>query len=106
MALGSKWARPRATMELLLFLAGCAGGCGYALKCARPAYNKADPASPALRVVYLGTGGVIIARGSDVVLAAPLYSNPTAGELALQDFVSDHERIDAYLRVTRTNSRE
>jgi hypothetical protein len=97
MALGSRWARPRATIALLVLLAGGAGGCGYALQCARPAYGKADPASPALRVVYLGTGGVIVARGSDVLLTAPLYSNPTAGELALQDLASDHERIDAYL---------
>jgi hypothetical protein len=82
------------TVALALFLVG---GCAYSLKCTRSAYTVADPAAATLRVVYLGTGGLIIARGSDVVLTAPLYSNPTAGELAIQDFVSDHERIDAYL---------
>src|SRR5882672_9372053 len=86
--------RTASAVALALFLAG---GCAYSLKCARPAYTVADPTAPSLRVVYLGTGGLIIARGSDVVLAAPLYSNPTAAELAIQDFVSDHERIDAYL---------
>src|SRR5262249_39294622 len=60
--------------------------------------RTADPSSLLLRVVYLGSGGVILARGPDVVLTAPLYSNPTAGELAVQDLTSDHERIDAYLR--------
>lgn len=85
------------TIALILLQICGAGGCAYSLTCARPAYKKADLASPALRVVYLGSGGIILARGNDVVLTAPLYSNPTAGELAIQDFVSDHERIDAYL---------
>src|SRR5262249_42118553 len=79
-------------------LGAVAAGCGYSLTCTRPAYRTADPSSLLLRVVYLGSGGVILARGPDVVLTAPLYSNPTAGELAVQDLTSDHERIDAYLR--------
>ena len=40
----------------------------------------------AVNVRYLGVGGVLLSRGSDVVLTAPLYSNPS-----LVEFAADHQ---------------
>jgi hypothetical protein len=81
-------------VALAAVLAACGG---YSMKCLRPSYPTHPLVDGRVRVVYLGNGGVLIAHGRDVLVTAPLYSNPTMGELAAQDFVSDRERIDAYL---------
>ncbi|MEM7414415.1 MAG: hypothetical protein AAF389_02895 [Gemmatimonadota bacterium] len=38
---------------------------------------QADPGDGALRLTYLGTGGWIMEHGADMVLGAPLFSNPS-----------------------------
>lgn len=43
-------------------------------------------AADAVDVRYLGVGGVLLSRGSDVILTAPLYSNPS-----LVEFAADHQ---------------
>jgi L-ascorbate metabolism protein UlaG (beta-lactamase superfamily) len=40
-------------------------------------------AADAVDVRYLGVGGVLLAHGSDAILTAPLYSNPSLVEFAL-----------------------
>lgn len=52
----------------------------------------------AVQVTFLGVGGLIIRWQGAAVMAAPLYSNPTIGEIALSEIHSDHQRIDALMR--------
>lgn len=50
-------------------------------------------AADAVEVQYLGVGGLLISRGDDVVMTAPLYSNPS-----LLEFAFDHDiRSDPFL---------
>lgn len=92
----------RCTPWVLVAVALAGAGCSYERTCSRPSdyvpVNSAAPKRDFVRVAYLGSGGVLIARGHSVVLTAPLYSNPTVGEIAFQSFVSDQRLVDAYLR--------
>ncbi len=47
-----------------------------------------------LRLTYLGTGGWIFEHGDDVVLAAPLFSNPSFLRTGLGPIEADTLRID------------
>lgn len=69
--------------------------------CSIPMYKLGVKSCPTARVAsadkvvvqYLGVGGVLITHGDDVVLTAPLYSNPN-----LLEFLMDHEvRTDTAL---------
>lgn len=52
-------------------------------------------AADAVDVRYLGVGGVLLSRGSDVILTAPLYSNPSLAEFAMDHQIrSDPMVID------------
>ena len=51
-----------------------------------------------VQVVFLGVGGLIVRWQGAAVMAAPLYSNPTIGEIALSEIHPDRQRIDALLR--------
>lgn len=77
--------------------------CGLATltACSIPMYKLGIDACPTATVAstdkvvvqYLGVGGVLISHGPDVVLTAPLYSNPNVVE-----FLMDHEvRTDTAL---------
>ena len=56
------------------------------------------PDPDTVQVTFLGVGGLIIRWQGAAVMAAPLYSNPTIGEIALSEIHSDRQRIDALLR--------
>lgn len=71
--------------------------CGAALvqaACAAPIHKLKIAECPVVTtkagdfvdVRYLGVGGVLLSRGSDVILTAPLYSNPS-----LVEFAADHQ---------------
>ena len=51
-----------------------------------------------VQVTFLGVGGLIVRWQGAAVMAAPLYSNPTIGEIALSEIHSDRQRIDALMR--------
>jgi hypothetical protein len=50
-----------------------------------------------VRFVYLGSGGWIIERGDDQVLAAPLFSNPGLLRTGLRSIRSDTVLVDRYM---------
>jgi hypothetical protein len=56
------------------------------------------PDKDAVQVTFLGVGGLIIRWQGSAVMAAPLYSNPTIGEIALSEIHTDRQRIDALMR--------
>jgi hypothetical protein len=49
-------------------------------------------------VSFLGVGGLILRWQGQAIMTAPLYSNPTIGELALSEIHPDPQRIDGLLR--------
>ena len=65
----------------------------------------ATPTYDVIDVRFLGVAGFLLRRTTldadgektDAVLTAPLYSNPTIGELAVSDLASDQRLIDALL---------
>ena len=59
----------------------------------------------AVQVVFLGVGGLIVRWQGAAVMAAPLYSNPTIGEIALSEIHTDRQRIDALMRQDVTGVR-
>lgn len=89
-----------AACAVLLALSGCGG---FQLTCpVLPVLPQAAPAAAdAVEVRFLGVGGFLIRYGSggqwDTVLTAPLYSNPTFGEIATQPVNPDGRLIDALL---------
>ena len=50
-----------------------------------------------VRFVYLGSGGWIMERGEDQVLAAPLFSNPSLVRTGLLPIRSDTALVDRYM---------
>ncbi len=56
------------------------------------------PDKDAVQVTFLGVGGLIIRWQGSAVMAAPLYSNPTIGEIALSEIHTDRQRIDTLMR--------
>lgn len=53
-----------------------------------------DPAR--VQVRFLGVGGFVVRRGHDVVMTAPLYSNPREGDLVLGSIRPNPEILDRY----------
>lgn len=51
-----------------------------------------------VQVSFLGVGGVIIRWQGQAIMTAPLYSNPTVGEMALSEIHTDRQRVDGLLR--------
>jgi hypothetical protein len=51
-----------------------------------------------VQVTFLGVGGVIVRWQGAALLTAPLYSNPTVGEMALSEIHAYPQLIDALLR--------
>ncbi len=86
----------RPVVPLVALFAVVAAGCAYRRTCIRPE----DPTAPSREAVYvkfLGVGGFLIRLGDDAILTAPLYTNPTIGEIALQKVHPDHRLIEALL---------
>jgi hypothetical protein len=82
-------------MESPRRLLGAAWAAAFALAGCTARIHKLDvaecpavttTATDAVNVRYLGVGGVLLRRGSDVILTAPLYSNP-----GLVEFAADHQ---------------
>jgi hypothetical protein len=72
--------------------------CGVAPRTCTTLVPEPRPDRDAVQVTFLGVGGLIIRWQGAAVMAAPLYSNPTIGEIALSEIHADRQRIDALLR--------
>ena len=56
------------------------------------------PEDSALVVHYLGVSGFLLKHGDDVVLTAPMYSNPSLAEVALEHAIRpDSTQVDRFL---------
>ena len=84
------------TLVAVLPSIAVAGGCAYRRACVRQPEPE-PPAASAAYVKFLGVSGFLIRLGTDAILTAPLYTNPTMGEIALQQVHPDHRLIDALL---------
>jgi hypothetical protein len=63
-----------------------------------PTLPPPSPTQPTVSVEYLGVGGFLLRRGDDVILTAPLYSNPSLLEVGLDHAIRpDVELIDRLL---------
>jgi L-ascorbate metabolism protein UlaG (beta-lactamase superfamily) len=51
-----------------------------------------------VQVSFLGVGGLIIRWQGQAIMTAPLYSNPTVGEMALSEIHVDRQRIAELMR--------
>lgn len=80
-------------------LALIAPGCAHSLRADRcPTRTLADPSVPRVDIQYLGSGGYLIKRGTDVAMFAPVYSNPTAPEVFLgHEFRTEARLVDSLL---------
>jgi hypothetical protein len=78
----------------LLMLAGCSSPTltGVHLSLAYPA-DAPRPDVPSVELRYLGNGGWLIRRGSDVIATAPFASNPTGLAIYSTDVERIRERI-------------
>lgn len=83
----------RSILPLLvgLMVTGCAGRVGPGTT---GVVERGLGADPPVEFTYLGTGGWIIRRGADVVLAAPFFSNPSFLGVGLTAIESDTAAID------------
>jgi hypothetical protein len=86
-------------------LAVSLASCGVAPRTCTTLVPEPRPAPDAVQVTFLGVGGLIIRWQGAAVMAAPLYSNPTIGEIALSEIHSDRQRIDALMRQDVSNVR-
>lgn len=73
-------------------------GCAVAPKVCATLRKEFSASADSVQVVFLGVGGLLIRWQGVAVLTAPLYSNPTAGELALSTIHTDRQRVDELLR--------
>ena len=96
-------ARTRRLVALCAAALAAAAACGspprkicFTLPPAPPPVS--DLQTGRVQVTFLGVGGVIVRWQGAAVLTAPLYSNPTVGEMALSEIHADPQLIDALLR--------
>ena len=89
-------ARPRRAVAFLALFASAA--CAARPKACLTLVPEPPADKDTVQVTFLGVGGLIIRWQGAAVMAAPLYSNPTIGEIALSEIHSDHQRIDALMR--------
>lgn len=59
--------------------------------------DTAPPGADELHLVYLGTGGWILQHGDDMVLTAPLFTNPGLIRTGLLPIASNHETVDRFM---------
>ncbi len=55
------------------------------------------PGADQLRLTYLGVGGWILEHGDDMILAAPLFSNPSFVRTGLASITADTLEVDRYM---------
>jgi len=55
------------------------------------------PTGEPLEVRFLGVGGFSFRHGEDLVLTAPMYTNPSLLEVQFGDIAADPARVDAFL---------
>jgi len=79
-------------------LAVSVASCGVKPRTCTTLVTEPRPAADAVQVTFLGVGGLIIRWQGAAVMAAPLYSNPTIGEIAISEIHADRQRIDGLLR--------
>lgn len=85
-----------ALLAALLAASGTAPGCWRAVTPdVRGVVDVAPAGAEAVRLTYLGVGGWIFRRGADVVVAAPLFSNPSFVRTGLAGIRSDSAAVDA-----------
>ena len=77
---------------------GVAGASCVAPKTCPTLVPEPTPDKDAVQVTFLGVGGLIVRWQGAAVMAAPLYSNPTIGEIALSEIHPDRQRIEALMR--------
>lgn len=96
-ALGGIFLRRPSVLALGLFF--CTSGCAYSLRADKcPVRTLATPSVPSVTVQYLGSGGFLLKRGTDIVLFGPVYSNPTAPEVFLgHEFRTEGRLVEALL---------
>ena len=59
---------------------------------------SSDAATPkAIQVQYLGSSGFVIRRGSDVILAAPFFTNPSLCRIIFGRIKADKKKVDEVL---------
>jgi len=86
----------RPTAVILTVLGVC--GCWRSLPPGASGVVEVVPPGPgAVRLTYLGVGGWIFERGTDQILAAPLFSNPSFVRAGLGSIRSDSLAVDAGL---------
>ena len=85
---------PRLLMPLGLALAGCFAPYGPTTT---GVVDQVPAGADALRLVYLGTGGWLLEHGDDVVLTAPLFTNPGLIRTGLLPIESDHAVVDRFM---------
>lgn len=83
----------------LLGAAGCSGPItGLPVYTGGTEIPPGDPAYPTtLQVKYLGAGGVVLKRGTDVLLTAPFFSNPSIPRVAFGTIAARPDQIDRFL---------
>ena len=59
--------------------------------------DLAPPGADELRLVYLGVGGWILEHGDDMVLAAPLFSNPGFVRTGVASIAADTLEVDRHM---------
>lgn len=102
-ALPLRWAGRFGVMVLacgwLLGVAGCSGpSTGLPVLAGGAEIPASDPAFPtAVQVKYLGAGGVVLKRGTDVLLTAPFFSNPSIPRVAFGTIEARPDQIDRFL---------
>jgi hypothetical protein len=89
---------------VLIGLAGCSGSItGLPIDAGATPIPPGDPSyETTVQIKYLGAGSVLIKRGSDSLLTAPFFSNPSIprvifGELTFAEFKSRPEQVDRFL---------
>jgi len=81
-----------------LMLAAALAACATRPKVCKTLLAEPSYTADTVQVSFLGVGGVIVRWQGQAIMTAPLYSNPTIGELALSEIHADRQRIDGLLR--------
>ncbi len=84
----------RAWLAPLAVILPLAVGCSRLGPGVEGVVDLAPPGDAALRLTYLGTGGWIMEHGDDLILTAPLFSNPSFLRTGLWTIESDTLEVD------------
>lgn len=87
----------RAERFLVLCLAVALSGCARLGPGTSGTVDRSGPGADQLRLVYLGSGGWIMEYGGEMVLTAPLFSNPSFLRTGLAPIEADTTEIDLQL---------